>query len=122
MTNGHVSEQAPDPHAAEDVAQLEEATGYKIYVRVPHGRHVSAADVQDFLTKFAELLSDEQKDVVVETYDEYLKSSKKAAIAHAAAPGGQHVEDAQIAGADGYPLAQGGAGSPLIPLYVCHHK
>jgi hypothetical protein len=94
--------------------------GYKVYLRVPaNAESVSTAMVKDFIAKFAELLTDEDKNITVETYTgtdgalELVTRDKQS---------GQRVESGKLADAKVYRHADGGSDSVLIPLYVCHNK
>jgi hypothetical protein len=82
--------------------------GYKIYVRTPTDE-VDAVEVRRFLKEFAELLSDPEKHLVVEPYDDYVERSAKPT-----GKGGDKLASE--------PIPSGGPGSPLTPFYVCTIK
>src|SRR5262245_39655894 len=111
-----VPENDPDPE------------GFKIYVRAPDG--ASVQQVTRFLEDFARLLSDEEKNITVELYDEFYDpdpdqtfaladdaagAAKKAAAKKAVAKKKKRKNKHAV-----HPV--GGPKSPLYPMYICHNK
>jgi hypothetical protein len=68
MSNEDVSRDLYKVPVNADVAELaDEQSGYKIYLRVPANiDNISVERIQDFVEKFAKLLSDEDKNITVE--------------------------------------------------------
>jgi hypothetical protein len=123
MSNEDVSRDLYKVPVNADVAELaDEQSGYKIYLRVPANiDNISVERIQDFVEKFAKLLSDEDKNITVEVYGAQHDALELESL-HINLTGQQVMSETVAEATDKVAYAYGGPGSALIPMYVCHNK
>ncbi len=90
---------------------------YLLYARVPRDRD-TPAKVGKYLEHIANLLSDDEQHLYVESYEKYTGKKKKAKKAAKTAGSGAG------SGGDGTDMndPDGGSKSTLHPMYFCHNK